>query len=158
WVMTVGYSGYVVLYMVAPMRALNAELEEAALVLGSSRWQILREIVVPLLKPAIFASFVIIFTLAAENFAVPSFMGTTIGFRTIPSEIYRLVNNSPADPNLAAALGLMLLILTFIGIAIYRRMIRLSGRYITVGGKPKAARTFQVRRWRWLPTAIIVFW
>lgn len=157
-VMTVGYASYVVLYMVAPMRALNAELEEAALVLGSSRLQIIRRIIIPLLMPAIFASFVIIFTLAAENFAVPSFMGTKFGFRTIPSEIFGLVNNSPADPNLAAALGLMLLVLTFIGIAIYRRMTRLSTRYITVAGKPRAAQTFRLRRLRWLPTAIVATW
>ena len=157
-VMTVGYASYVVLYMVAPMRALNAELEEAALVLGSSRWQIIRRIIIPLLSPAIFASFVIVFTLAAENFAVPSFMGTKFGFKTIPSEIFNLVNNSPADPNLAAALGLMLLILTFIGIAIYRRMIRLSNRYVTVSGKPRSAQTFRLRRFRWLPKAIVAAW
>jgi len=156
--MTVGYASYVVLYMVAPMRALNAELEEAALVLGSSRWQIIRRIIIPLLSPAIFASFVIVFTLAAENFAVPSFMGTKFGFKTIPSEIFNLVNNSPADPNLAAALGLMLLILTFLGIAIYRRMIRLSSRYVTVSGKPRSAQTFRLRRFQWLPKAIVAGW
>lgn len=158
WVMTVTYSGYVFLYMVGPMRALNAELEEAALVLGSGRWRIIRRIVVPLLGPAIFASFVIVFTLAAENFAVPSIMGTSFGFATIPSQIFYLVSNSPSDPNLAAALGLMLLVLTFVGIAVYRRMIRLSGRYVTVGGKPRVTRAFRIRRQRWLPTAVIVAW
>lgn len=157
-VMVVSYSGYVFLYMVAPMRALSAELEEAALVLGSSRLRIMRKIILPLLSPAFFASFIIVFTLAAENFAVPTVMGRTMGFRTIPSEIYYNMTNSPSNPNIAAALGLMLLALTFSGIAIYRRMIRLSSKYITVGGKPKAARTFRLRRFQWVPTAIIATW
>lgn len=158
WVMTASYAGYVLLYMVGPIRALNAELEEAALVLGSGRWQILRRVILPLLGPAMLASFVIVFTLAAENFAVPSLLGSTFGFPTIPSEIYYLVQSTPSDPNLAAALGIMLLILTFVGIAIYRRMIRIASRYETVGGKPRATRAFQVRRFRWVPTAIVVTW
>ncbi len=158
WVMTVSFSGYVFLYMLAPMRSLNAELEEAAVVLGSSRFQTIRRIVLPLLGPAMVASFVMVVTLAAENFAVPSLLGNRIGYDTLTTAIYYNVAFEPTNPNLAAAQGLMLLILTMAGIAIYQRMIKLSAKYVTIGGRGSTSQVFALRKGRWVPPVIIALW
>ncbi len=148
FVLAVHYVPYAFLVLAAPMRAISAELEEAAQVLGSSRWEIARRITIPMLKPAIFSVALIIGTLAAENFAVPTLLGRADKIKTIPGEIYYWLAYAPADPNLAAAAGTMLLLLTMTGIFIYRRMTAISARFVTVTGKPKPAARIPLGRWR----------
>jgi iron(III) transport system permease protein len=137
FVLSVHYVPYAILVLAAPMRAISAELEEAAYVLGSSRWQTARHITLPMLGPAIFSVALIIATLSAENFAVPTLLGREDKIRTIPSEIYYWLSYAPSDPNRAAAASTMLLLITMTGIYVYRRMTSLSSRFVTVTGKPK---------------------
>ncbi|KQV06445.1 hypothetical protein ASC63_03095 [Leifsonia sp. Root112D2] len=158
WVLTVTFSGIVFLYMIGPVRNLNAELEEAGAVLGGSRWNILRRVSIPLLAPSILSTFIVVFLLGAEDFSVPGLLGQGAGFHTLPTEIYYLVTYQPSSPNLAAALGLTLLLIAVIGIAIYRRLSRNALRYVTIAGKYRASRTFEPRRFRWLPEVLIALW
>ena len=154
WVLASNYIPYAFVFLLGPMRAIDTTLEEAALVLGSSRWMTQRRIILPLLLPAIFACMVMITTLAAENFAVPALLGRRINLMTLPSEMYFWLSYEPSNPNLAAAAGIPLLMLTLLGISVYRWMVRLSVRYVTVGGKSYNPRKFQLGRWKWLATAV----
>ncbi len=158
FVLTVHYAPYAMLVLSSPIRAVSAELEEAALVLGSSRWEISRRIVFPMLWPAIFSAMLIIATMAAENFAVPTLLGREGKIRTIPSEIYYWLSYEPSSPNLAAAAGTMLLLLTLAGIFVYRRMTRVAGRFVTVGGKPKPMPRQSLGRARGAVTLLMVLY
>jgi iron(III) transport system permease protein len=135
WVLGTSFAGYVYLSMRGPLRSLSPELEEAALMLGSGQLRLYRTVLLPLLAPQLIANFVLVFTLAIDNFAVPTLLGRH-GFRSIPSDLYSYVREYPSDPNLAAALALALSLVTMCGIFIYRRSIRLGHRYVTIGGKP----------------------
>ncbi|MBI4082871.1 MAG: iron ABC transporter permease [Candidatus Lambdaproteobacteria bacterium] len=144
FVLTVHYAPFAFLYLLGPMRAIGADVEEAATVLGSGSFETIRRILLPMLAPAIFATALMIFTLAAENFAVPTLLGRQSGIRTIPSEIYFWLVYEPVNPNLAASAGTMLLVVTLSGIFVYRRMTRVASRYVTVGGKPHSTRSVKL--------------
>ncbi len=156
FVLTVHYAPYSMLVLSTPIRAISAELEEAALVLGSGRWQVGRRVVLPMLWPAVFSAMLIVATMAAENFAVPTLLGRESKVRTIPSEIYYWLSYEPSSPNLAAAAGTMLLLLTLAGIYFYRRLTRVSGRFVTVAGKPKPMPRQSLGRWRPAVTAAML--
>jgi iron(III) transport system permease protein len=158
FVLCVHYAPYAFMVLAGPMRAIGAELEEAAQVLGSARGRTMRRIIVPMLWPAIFSVVLIVFTLAAENFAVPTLLGRVSKLRTIPSEIYFWLSYEPNNPNLAAAAGTLLLIITMIGIFVYRRMTRVAGRYVTVMGKPKPAVRMRIGRWKWLVVGLLTLY
>jgi iron(III) transport system permease protein len=156
FVLTVHYAPYAMLVLSTPIRAISAELEEAAQVLGSPRWEITRRVVLPMLWPALFSAMLIVCTMAAENFAVPTLLGRDSKIRTIPSEIYYWLSYEPSSPNLAAAAGTMLLLLTVAGIFVYRRMTRTAGRFVTVSGKPKPMPRQRLGRWRGLITMLLL--
>lgn len=158
FVLTVHYAPYAMLVLAAPLRAISAELEEAAQVFGSSRWQLMRRITLPMLWPAIFSVILIVATLAAENFAVPTLLGREGKIRTIPGEIYFWLSYEPSSPNLAAAAGTLLLFLTLAGIFVYRRLTRISGRFVTVTGKPKPAPRIPLGRRRSLVVTILTLY
>lgn len=90
---------------------LDPRLEEAARVLGATRWRVLREITLPLLRPAIAAAASITFLFTFTSFGVVLLLGGPL-HPTLEVEIYRLTTQSL---DLAAAGALAVLQLAFLG-------------------------------------------
>tara|TARA_Y100000590_G_scaffold459578_1_gene617026 strand:+ start:14760 stop:15635 length:876 start_codon:yes stop_codon:yes gene_type:complete len=69
---------------------LNNELLEAGMDLGASNYQIARFIILPFIKPAIIASFLLAFTLSLDDFVV-TFFTSGPNSVTLPVKIYSMV-------------------------------------------------------------------
>ncbi len=116
-------------------RAMDPTLEEAAAASGANIWWRIRSITVPIMAPSILASFVLIFTLAMEQFTIPGFLGSHINFDTLAYAIYAKMQYAPAEPNVGAAAGTILLLLAVITLSLYRLTLRRAEKYVTIGGK-----------------------
>jgi putative spermidine/putrescine transport system permease protein len=64
-----------VLPLVSALRAIDGTLEEAASVLGASRWQTYRDIIVPLSRPGLTAGLILVFGFNVGAFVVPLLLG-----------------------------------------------------------------------------------
>ena len=138
---------YPFLFMYAALTLINPELEEAAAAHGASLWYILRRITLPLLKPALLGSTLLVFALIVEDFPVPQILGVPVGITTLSTRIYLYMTSAPSQPNVAAALSVVLMIFTSIFVFAQRRL--LEGRdYRTVTGKGMQARELRLRRLR----------
>jgi thiamine transport system permease protein len=83
------YNYAVVLRIVGGVWAqLDPRLEEAARVLGASRWQAFRQVTLPLLRPAIASAAAIVFLFTFTSFGVVLLLGGP-RFATLEVEIYR---------------------------------------------------------------------
>src|SRR5918997_290951 len=111
WVLALFYTPYVYLFVIAPMRQMDAALEDAARVHGASFWFTLRTITIPLLLPALMSGALIVFVTSAGLFDVPLALAAPKGIRTMPTEIFSLVQY-PSDLGRAAAFGVVVLIAT----------------------------------------------
>ena len=69
--------------------AVGKRLEEAAEVMGASRWMVWRRVIVPLALRGVSYGFALTFTLSFTSFAVPLLLGGP-GARTLEVEIYSL--------------------------------------------------------------------
>jgi spermidine/putrescine transport system permease protein len=78
---------YVVLIVGTGMRTLRAELEEAAMSLGSTPIQAFFSITLPLLLPSIVAAALFAFAVSLDQFVVSYFLATP-GVSTLPVQIY----------------------------------------------------------------------
>lgn len=140
------------------MASVSGAVEDASQMSRANPWQTLRRVTIPLVKPTVVASFLQVAVFAAEEFAIPWFLGISDGFRTLPTQIYSDIALSSADYNRAAAAGTMLLWFTIAGVFLFRRYTRTGNRYATVAGKHTAPRLVDLGRWRWAASALVTLY
>ncbi len=109
----------VILTLMAAAEKLDPGLEEAARSLGASRWQVIRDVIVPALKPALIASGAICFATAMGAFGTAFTLATNID--VLPMTIYTEFTLN-ANFVTAAALSIMLGIITWIALYIARSL------------------------------------
>jgi spermidine/putrescine transport system permease protein len=100
---------FVAVVVRARLGSFNRELEEAAKDLGASEWRMLRDVLIPHLKPSLIAGALLAFTLSLDDFVITFF---TSGPDTItfPVKIYSMVRFS-VTPEVNAA-STILIVLT----------------------------------------------
>lgn len=133
FVLALFYTPYVYLFVIAPMRQMDPALEDAARVHGAGFFTTLRLVTVPLLFPALFSAALIVFVTSAGLFDVPLALASPRGVRTMPTEIYRLVQY-PSDFGRAAATGVVVMAVTVLFTVFQRRYLD-RRRFFTVTGK-----------------------
>lgn len=107
------------------LHSFNREMEEAALDLGASEFQVFKDILLPHLKPGIIAGALLSFTLSLDDFIVTFF---TSGPNTVtfPVKIYSMVRFS-VTPEINAAstvLILLTLVLTFFALRVQKQEVQ----------------------------------
>ena len=109
----------VILTLMAAAEKLDPALEEAARSLGASRWQVIRDVIVPALKPALIASGAICFATAMGAFGTAFTLATNID--VLPMTIYTEFTLN-ANIATAAALSIALGIITWIALYVARSL------------------------------------
>jgi spermidine/putrescine transport system permease protein len=109
---------YVVVVLRARIFGIGPALEEAAMDLGAPPLDALRRVLLPVLAPAIFAAFMIVFALSIDDFVTSQFLATDLNTQTVPMLIYSSGRTAP-NPALNATATLMLVIsLAAIGLGV----------------------------------------
>ena len=156
WVEGLHLSPIVFLLMVAAFRSMDPSLEESALMSGASRGVVFRKITVPLVRPAIIASVLIMTVRSLESFEVPALLGLQNNIYVFTSRIYFVLRSYPADLAAAGALAVGLLVLALIGVALSQILGRASKNYQTVTGKGFRPRPMELGRWRPVMGGLVV--
>jgi iron(III) transport system permease protein len=127
---------------------MDATYEEAARTAGATPASVMRRVTLPLLSYSVASSFILVFVLSIEQFAVPALIGIPGQVTVLATQLYLLVRFTPVDYGLAAAIGLALSAIT--GAAIWaQRLITRAGRLTTVTGKAGRVAPIPLGRWRW---------
>ena len=109
---------YVVVVLRGRIFSVGADLEEAAMDLGAPPLDALRRVLLPVLAPAVFAAFTIVFALSIDDFVTSQFLATDVNTQTVPMLIYSSGRTAP-NPALNATATLMLVIsLAAIGVGL----------------------------------------
>jgi spermidine/putrescine transport system permease protein len=109
---------YVVVVLRGRIFGVGPELEEAAMDLGAPPLEALRRALLPVLTPAVFAAFTIVFALSIDDFVTSQFLATDLDTQTVPMLIYSSGRTAP-NPALNATATLMLVIsLAAIGVGL----------------------------------------
>ena len=107
----------VILTIMAAAEKLDARLEEAARSLGARPWHVVRDVLVPGLRPAIFSSGAICFATSMGAFGTAFTLATEI--EVLPMTIYTEFTLR-ANFAVAAALSIVLGVITWAGLALAR--------------------------------------
>jgi spermidine/putrescine transport system permease protein len=110
---------YVVVVLRGRIFGVGPELEEAAMDLGAPPLQALRRALLPILSPAIFAAFMIVFALSIDDFVTSQFLSTDLKTQTVPMLIYSAGRTAPNPALNATATVMLILSLGAIGLAAF---------------------------------------
>jgi spermidine/putrescine transport system permease protein len=113
---------YVVVVVRSRLSSIGPQYEEAARDLGATPVAALRLVLLPLLRPAILASMLIVFALSIDDFVVTQYMSSNAATTTIPMYLYsnaRGGTTTPALNALATILVVTTLVVAGIGYLLY---------------------------------------
>jgi len=114
------------------VKALHPSLEEASYTLRSSRWQTFHYIFLPLLRPALANSFLVVFVQSLADFSNPLVLGGS--FDVLATQIYFYIVGSQLDFASASTLGVVLLLFSLLVFCVQYLWIG-KRSYVTVSGK-----------------------
>src|SRR5690554_6072300 len=118
------------------MHSFDTTLEEASRVSGASNLRTLRRITLPVLRPALLATFTLAIVRCLAAFAVPSMVGMPGRIHVLTTYVYRIISVGWfPDYGRAAAIGLIVLAASITLIYVYRRLVAESSRFVTITGK-----------------------
>lgn len=112
----IAFSVPIVVIMVLPkLQEMSPTLLDAARDLGASRFEVLSKVILPFIRPGIFAGFFMALTYSLDDFAVTFFV-TGNGFSTLSVEIYSLARRGVSlKINALSTLIFMFTVLIVIG-------------------------------------------
>ena len=124
------------LILAPAMAAFDVSLEESSKVCGASNLKTLARVTLPVLRPAILASFILVIVRSLASFAVPSVIGMPGRIYVLATHIYRIIATGfAADYGMAAAVGMSALATSIALIYVYRHMTSESEKYVTISSR-----------------------
>jgi len=136
------------------LAGINPTLEDAAMNVGASRWQVFRRVVLPLSLPGVASAFLVVFIESMADFGNPLVLAGA-SFPMLAPQAYLEITGSFNLPR-GAMLAAVLLVPSLTAFAIQRYYIN-KRQYVTVTGKPTASTTKAVGPTaKWLLYAAVV--
>jgi spermidine/putrescine transport system permease protein len=119
-------ASYPVIVVRARLLSIGREYEEAAMDLGASPTRAVRRVLLPMLYPAILASFTLVFADTIDDFITVRYLSGPANTEPLSVKIYNFTRGTPT-PAINAAATFMLIsttVIALIGYALYRRVTR----------------------------------
>lgn len=146
-----------VLIIGAAMQRMDPALEECSAVFGSGKLRTAWKVTLPLMMPAILSAALFMFTSMIGSFAIPTMLGTSSRFYVSTNAMYVLLQGYPPNYPLAAALGLVLMVMTALAVWLVQRVLR--GRsYAVISGKNYRPRQVDMGWLTWVLFVITIFY
>ena len=136
----------------------DPRLEEAAATSGAGRLQTLVRVTVPLMAPGVLAVLVYFTVIYIEIFEIPLALGLTANYPVLSTKIFLLVNAEEIGEvayAIAAAFGMMFVIIGVVLMGLYLFAVRLSARFAVVTGKGYRPGLVKLGAWKYVALGAI---
>ncbi|MBR5301522.1 MAG: iron ABC transporter permease [Clostridia bacterium] len=114
------------------LRNMDANLEEAATILKTPRWRVMLRITLPIVKPALLSTLLLVFASSMSAYSVPVFLGSPVRYYVLSTKMMSLINNYPGQGYIIAA---VMIIFGVTILAINQHITGSRKSYTTVTGK-----------------------
>ena len=141
------------LLMTPAFAAMDAALEEAGQVCGSSKAGVLLRVTVPVLAPAVLASTALGFIRSLESLEIEMVLGLPAGIYVVSTKIWDFIHWEPPLYDRATALCSIFLLLIFLLVWLHRTFLR-GREFTTISGRSHLVEPSTLGRWRWLTCAL----
>lgn len=141
------------------LRQSDSSLESAARVAGAGPLRIIWTVIIPLLRPPIVYSAVLVFSMAVETLSLPLLYGAPAGIEVFSTFLYtRGLQSIRPDYGILGAASTIVLALTVAILVLQAKVLKNARRFVSVRGKAVRPRKFDLGAWSWLGTVLIVLY
>ncbi len=141
----------VFLLMATPFRSMDPSLEDAAVVAGSTDWQVFKKVTFPLAMPSVLSVLTLTFIRSLEAFEIPALIGIPAGIEVFTTQIYlQLTEGYIPEYGFASAYSVILIAAVGLALIPYYRVTKHAHRFTTVTGKGFNPRRKDLGKLRWL--------
>jgi iron(III) transport system permease protein len=136
------------------LRNMDANLEEAAVILKTPRLRIFSRITLPIVMPAVLSTFLLVFSSCMSAFAVPAFLGMPVRYQVLTTQLYRTMNG--LNPGYGYVIALVMIVIGT-GILLFQQWFVGSRKsFTTVTGKSSNISLVKLKSMRTPVTIILV--
>lgn len=134
------------------LRNMDANLEEAATILKTPRWRVMLRITLPIVKPALLSTLLLVFASSMSAYSVPVFLGSPVRYYVLSTKMMSLINNYPGQGYIIAA---VMIVFGVTILAINQKITGSRKSYTTVTGKSTQISLVNLRRFN-RPIALVL--
>lgn len=152
-------SGSVTTYMVVldSFYKMQASLEEAAVIVGASPFQVIKDITLPVLKPSILSAMLMVFMANISNYGVPSVLGFHVSYYTLTTRIYEVVQDLTLQNNMEIAATLSMILVFFAIVTLIAKEKLIKGKsFAVVTGKSEHLTRHDLGIFNWVLSIVAV--
>jgi iron(III) transport system permease protein len=149
------YAPYVYMFTAAALRNMDPALEEAAEISGASALRTMATVTFPLIMPAILSGMLLSFIVMLGIYGIPAVLGAPANLSVLTTYIFALTAWSPPRYNTAAAVAVLLMIVTGLLVFLQQKVVA-SRSYTTVAGKAFRPRSLNLGPWRFMTLGLAI--
>ncbi|HWW68406.1 MAG TPA: iron ABC transporter permease [Duganella sp.] len=150
---------HVYLYASSALKSLGSDVEEAARVSGASPLQVMFNVSLPMITPALAYAGVLVFFLGFEVFGLVLVLGDPEGHMVLATYLYKLTNKlGTPSYHLMAAVAVCLVMVTMPLVMVQRYLLKSANKFVSIKGKGARSKAMPLGRWKWLAFALIFAW
>ena len=150
---------HVYLYASSALKSLGSDVEEAARVAGASPLQVMFNVSLPMIMPALAYAGVLVFFLGFEVFGLVLVLGDPEGHLVLPTYLYKLTNKlGTPSYHLMAAVAVCLVAVTMPLVMLQRWLLKSANKYVSIKGKGARQKALPLGSWKWLALALLGAW
>jgi iron(III) transport system permease protein len=150
---------HVYLYASSALKSLGSDVEEASRVAGASPLQVMFNVSLPMITPALAYAAVLVFFLGFEVFGLVLVLGDPEGHLVLATYLYKLTNKlGTPSYHLMAAVAVCLVMVTMPLVMIQRWLLKSANKFVSIKGKGARSKSMPLGKWKWLAFALIFAW
>jgi iron(III) transport system permease protein len=141
------------------LRQSDASLESAAQVCGAGPLRIIFSVILPMLRPPIVYSSILVISMSVETLSVPLLYGQPVNIQVFSTFLYRngLQSINP-DYGILGAASAVILAITISLVVLQAKLLKDSQRFVSVRGKVTRPRLLDLGWLKWISFAAIVIY
>lgn len=130
------YAPFAYILMGGILRNMDANLEEAATILNIPRYKTFFKVTIPILKPAILSTILLVFSSALSSYSIPVKLGLPINYHTLATKMTESIgNNNSTIYGVGMVVALIMIAMGIIMLVLNNVMTNGRKSFTTVTGK-----------------------
>ncbi len=136
FVLGLHYAPFAYILIGGILRNMDANLEEAATILNVPRWKIFTNVTVPILKPALLSTILLVFSSAISSYSVAVTLGNPVNYKVLATQMETLLNSKTSfQYGIGNVISMVMIFMGLIVLYLNQKQTGSRKSYTTVSGK-----------------------